>query len=134
MLASTESLEHYLFDLVNLSVMLVEFIGLAIIVYGIMKEAYNIIVKYRLNFFRINEDNHLNSTLSSALEVLLAAEILKTITIRDYRNLIIIGVLVILRIAMTLLLVWETSHKVKHSHLANEINENENENGGEGIL
>lgn len=124
----TGLLEHYLFGLANFAVMIVEFIGLAIIMYGIIREAYNIIVKYRLNFFRINDDNHLNASLSSALEVLLAAEILKTITIDDYRNLVIIGVLIVLRIAMTLLLVWETSHKAEHPYSMSDADENKDEN------
>lgn len=124
----TGFLHYYLFALADLAVIVVEFIGMGIIVYGIIREAYNIIVKYRLNFFRINDDNHLNASLSSALEVLLAAEILKTITVDDYRNLVIIGVLIVLRIAMTLLLVWETSHKAEHPYSVSDADENKDEN------
>lgn len=67
----------------------------------------------QIRFQKINSNNALNASLASALEVLLIGEVLKTITITDYRNLIIIAVLIILRIAITLLLFWESSHKVR---------------------
>lgn len=112
--AITAVLEQFSYEWAHFTVTIIEIFGMFIILYAVMYEAYTIIFKYKLNFFKINDDNHLNSCLSSALEVLLAAEILKTITINDYTTLVIIAVLILLRIAMTLLLVWETSHKAKH--------------------
>lgn len=115
---SVESLTHniheVLFTLTELGISIIEMWGLLIIGIAIAKEVYRTVFKYKFSFTRINDDNHLNAGLSSALEVLLAAEILKTITVTSYRNLVIIAVLIVLRIAMTLLLVWETSHKSEH--------------------
>lgn len=80
---------------------------------AIAKEIYRVIFDYKLNFKMVNDDNNLNEGLASALEVLLAAEILKTIAIDSYQNLIIIGILIFLRIAMAILLIWEANHKEK---------------------
>lgn len=109
----TEFLHSFLFEIVNLLIILVELWGVFIIITAILKEIYNVLFTYKLDFKKINSNNALNASLASALEVLLIGEVLKTITITDYRNLIIIAVLIILRIAITLLLFWESSHKVR---------------------
>lgn len=109
----TEILHSFLFSLAELITVVIEIWGITIIILAILKEAYNSLFKYKLNFNKINADNTLNASLASALEVLLVAEVLKTITITDYRNLVIIGVLILLRMAITLLLFWESSHKVR---------------------
>lgn len=111
--ALTGNLHNILHTGVNLTSVLIELWGLFIIIMAILKEIYRVIFDFKLDFKKINYDNNLNSGLASGLEVLLASEILKTITINSYRNLIIIGILIFLRIAMTLLLVWESDHKAK---------------------
>lgn len=109
----TSFLHHILFTFAEFIVIITELWGLFIIITALLKEAYNVLFKYKLDFKLINSNNSLNASLASALEVLLVAEVLKTITITDYRNLIIIGVLILLRMAITLLLFWESSHKVQ---------------------
>lgn len=111
--ALTRNLHHILVSGVNLAVVLIELWGLFIIITAIAKEIYRVVFDFKLNFRKINDDNSLNAGLASGLEVLLASEILKTITINSYRNLIIIGILIFLRIAMALLLIWESGHKGK---------------------
>lgn len=110
----THNLHDLLFNLTSFAITIIELWGLAIIAIALLKEAYRTIFKYKFSFTKMNDDNHLNAGLASSLEILLAAEILKTIIVTNYRNLVIIAVLIVLRIAMTLLLVWETDHKTKH--------------------
>lgn len=109
----THVLHDFLFSFTNFIVLVIELWGVFIITTAIVKEAYNVLFKYRLDFKQINANNALNASLASALEVLLVAEVLKTITVTDSRNLLIIGVLILLRIGITLLLFWESSHKVR---------------------
>lgn len=109
----TNHLHNILFSGVNFVAVLIELWGLFIIVTAIGKEIFRVLFDFKLNFKMINDDNSLNAGLASALEVLLAAEILKTITVNSYRNLIIIGILIFLRIAMAMLLIWEADHKGK---------------------
>ena len=100
----TTVLHHFLFSIVELLIILVELWGVFIILTAIVKEIYNVLFIYKLDFKKINSNNALNASLASALEVLLIGEVLKTITITDYRNLVIIAVLIIF---------WESSHKVR---------------------
>jgi len=123
----SHNLHDLLFLIATISITIIEFVGLFIIIYGIINELYNIVFKFKFNFLKAHDDTKLNSTLSTALEVLLAAEILKTITVTDYRNLVIIAVLIVLRIAMTLLLVWETDHKEEHGLHAEERHKKQSE-------
>lgn len=109
--ALTNNLYDMMFIFVNFITVLIEIWGVLVIVVALGKEIYTTIFKFNFNYLSINKDNSLNASLASALEVLLAAEILKTITITDYTNLFIIAALIILRIAITLLLVWGTSSK-----------------------
>lgn len=109
--AITNNLYNMMFAFVNFVTVLIEIWGVLIIMVALFKEIYTTIFKYKFNYLTINKDNSLNASLASALEVLLAAEILKTITITDYTNLIIIAALIILRIVITLLLVWGTASK-----------------------
>lgn len=111
--AITNNLHELLFSAVNLVAVIIELWGLFMIMVSMIKEIYRVIFDFKLNFKMINDDNSLNAGLASALEVLLAAEILKTITVNSYRNLIIIGILIFLRIAMAMLLIWESDHKGK---------------------
>ena len=109
-------LHNFLFSSVDLVSTVIEIWGLLLIVIAMTKEIYRVVFKYHLDFRKVNADNSLNAGLASALEVLLASEILKTITIDSYQNLIIIGILVFLRIAMAMLLIWEHDHKVEVPH------------------
>ena len=108
------NLHDILFGLTEFSIVLIEMWGLLIIAIAIIKEVYAMFVDFKFDFTKVNDDNSLNAGLASALEVLLAAEILKTLVVTNYRNLVIIAALIVLRIAITLLLVWETEHKSKH--------------------
>ncbi len=114
--AFTNALHNFLFSSVDLVTIVIELWGLFMIIVSITKEIYRVVFKYKLDFRKINADNSLNAGLASALEVLLASEILKTITIDSYQNLIIIGILIVLRIAMAILLIWENNHKVEVTH------------------
>src|SRR5699024_7146543 len=100
-----------MFTFVNFITVLIEIWGVLVIVVALGKEIYTTVFKFNFNYLSINKDNRLNVSLAIVLEVIIAAEILKTITITDYTNLIIIAALIILRIAITLLLVWGTSSK-----------------------
>lgn len=114
--AFTHTLHNMLVSGVNFVSIIIELWGLFMIVTAISKEIYRVLFRYKLDFRKVNADNSLNAGLASALEVLLASEILKTITINNYQNLIIIGILIILRIAMAMLLIWENNHKVEVTH------------------
>ncbi len=96
----------------------VEIIGAIIIVIGTIKAIYHL---FQNKFDFRNEDLivEIASALSLALEFILAAEILKTLVINDMQQLLLLGVLLILRIIITFVLHWELNH----------IEENQRRNG-----
>jgi len=98
-------------SVIHILAILLEIIGTLVIAHaGIMS-----FVKYcRYKFHE--PDAHLRLELANSmalgLEFLLGSEILKTIAVRDFSELMIVGALVILRALITLLLHWE----IKHQH------------------
>lgn len=92
----------------------IEFCGIGVIIISVLKEMYNIFIRYRLNFMDFEKDTTMNHGLATALEILLGAEILKTIAYRDIRQLVEVAALIIIRVFITVLIHWEMNHKLKH--------------------
>src|SRR5699024_7475462 len=109
--ALTNNLYDLMFTFVNFITVLIEIWGVLVIVIALGKEICTTIFKFNFNYLSINKENSLNASLARALEVLLVAEILKTITINEYTKLIIIAALIILRITNTLIHVWRKANK-----------------------
>lgn len=92
----------------------IEFCGIMVIVVTVLKEMYNIIIRYKFDFTHTERDATMNEGLANALEILLGAEILKTIAYRDIRQLVEVAALILIRVFMTILIHWEMNHKLKH--------------------
>ncbi len=99
----TESLHNILRACIDLSIVIIEFLGLLVIV--------NTGVKAFIEWVRKDERTrlHLSEGLSTALSFLLCGEILRTILFHDLSEVLLIGSIVILRVALTLLIHWEAS-------------------------
>lgn len=105
----------------------IESIGFIIIVIAVLKSIYKLIFEEKFDFVLSSKDLILNTGLSVALEFFLAAEIIKTITLRDSSELMYIAVLIIIRILITIVIHWELKQKEhvdqmkkdsdSHSHL-----------------
>ena len=72
-----------------------------------------LVVKNKFRFNATEKNPILNQGLSVALEILLAAEILKTLVARTASQIVEVGALVLIRILMTILIHWELSEKEK---------------------
>ena len=102
-----EFLHETLSDLVNFSVVMLEFMGLIVIVYT------------GLNAFRkwIKKDLHtrlyLAEGLAMALSFKLGGEILRTVVVRDMSEIMQVGAIIVLRAALTLLIHWEIKNEEK---------------------
>lgn len=86
-----------------------ELFGAFVILVGTLKAVYHLFIS---KFDFRNEDLivEIASALSLALEFILAAEILKTLVVQDMQQLLLLGVLLILRIIITFVLHWELNH------------------------
>ena len=102
-----ELLHETLSELVNFSVVMLEFMGLIVIAYT------------GLNAFRkwTKKDPHtrlyLAEGLAMALSFKLGGEILRTVVVRDMSEIMQVGAIIILRAALTLLIHWEIKNEEK---------------------
>lgn len=104
--------------------LIIESIGFLIIIISVIKSFYKLVFQAKFDFVAGHKDMSLSTGLSVALEFFLAAEIIKTITLRDQNELIYIGVLILIRILMTLVIHWELKQKETKDRI--EFNEYKN--------
>ena len=104
-----ENMEAFLQTVVPPTVILIELLGVVIIIIGVGKAVYHL---FQNQFNFRNEDLiiEIASALSLSLEFILAAEILMTLVVSDMQQLLLLGVLLILRIIITFVLHWELNH------------------------
>lgn len=107
-----------LMTIIDYVIAFIEICGIAVIIITVFKEMYNIFIRYKLDFEDTEKDTTMNHGLASALEILLGAEILKTIAYRDVRQLVEVAALILIRVFMTVLIHWEMNHKIKHKEEA----------------
>lgn len=118
---------HFIGDVALFLAYIIEIWGIFLIVLTVSKEIFRTVVDYRFDFNRISHDETINHGLASVLEVLLAAEILKTLTISNNTQLLIIGALVFIRIFIGLILHWELNQKTRQLHVEEKIHQLEKE-------
>ena len=99
--AFTENMHTALSVLTDMAIVIIEFLGLLVIVFTGIKAFWE--------WLRRDERTrlHLSEGLSTALSFLLCGEILRTILFHDLSEVLLIGSIVILRVALTLLIHWE---------------------------
>ena len=94
------------YQIVSALVYIMEGMGVFIIAFG----AFKAFSKYAVRFFDFNDDNiklEFARALALGLEFKLGAEILKTLMIRTIDELVILGSIVLLRVALTFVIHWE---------------------------
>lgn len=105
---------HELFvSVVEFVATIIEFMGLFVVIYAVGRSFWDLIFVEKFDFLLAQKDLILNGGLSTALEIFLAAEILKTLTADSFTKLIQVGGLVVIRIAIALLVHWEGEQKEK---------------------
>lgn len=105
---------------------IIEIIGIAIIVYGtfysLIKFMINAIKQQKIMKKFGNQSPSIKLVLANylalGLEFMLAAEILRTVTTnRELSEIMVLGAIIILRAAMSLLIYWELSYEEKKETL-----------------
>lgn len=102
---SIEGLHHIMEFLVEFFILVLEFMGLAVIIYTAFKAFYSWIKhdpKTRLD---------LAEGMAMALEFKLGSEILRTVTVREMSEIYLVGAIIILRAALTFLIHWEIKNE-----------------------
>ena len=113
-----EFLEVALYDIVQISTILMELFGICVLVYTAVKCFY----RWTKKDESIRLD--LGQGIALALEFKMGGEVLRTVVVRERSELIILGAIILLRGALTFLIHWEIRNEKK------ERRENEKEKRG----
>ena len=92
--------------IVQCGILLVELIGVGVLVFTVIRALVQMIKKDEL--VRLN----LAEGIALALEFKMGGELLRTVIVREWQELLILGAVILLRAALTFLIQWEIrSHK-----------------------
>ena len=106
-----EAIVHFLEDVVHfaaqIGITLTEMAGIAILLITVVKAI--------IGYFRKSEHLRLDLAegIALALEFKLGGEVLRTVIVREWTELLILGAIIALRGALTLLIHWEISVEEK---------------------
>lgn len=109
-----EILESLLDIIVNLAMLLLEFIGVGVIVAAGIRGI--------INYVRGNPSTRLllAQGLAMGLEFKLGSEILRTVVVRDLKEIAIVGSIIALRAVLTILIHWEIQNERNEELAAKE--------------
>jgi len=102
-----ESIEHWIYLLLDYVVLGIEVIGMVIIIIGVVRAILDITDGGR------EEKINLAKTIGFALELVMCGEILKTITAHTWQELAILGLVVVIRGVLAILTHWELKNEIK---------------------
>lgn len=100
-----EYIEMIFEELVNCAVLLAEFAGVTVLVITLIRSF--------IGWFRKNESVRLSLAegIALALEFKLGGEVLRTVIVREWNELLILGAIILLRGALTFLIHWEITQE-----------------------
>lgn len=104
-------IEHFVQDITKIMIVVMELVGLVVIVYS---SIITLIRFFKLDYKQTSTEIRirLGRGISFALMFYLAAEILRLILIREYKDLFIVGAIIVLHVIVTVLIAWEVSHSI----------------------
>ena len=91
--------------IVDVAIMLFEFMGVAVIVAAGIQGIWNYVRHDTLTRLKLAKG------MVMALEFKLGSEILRTVIVRDLSEIAIVGAIIVLRAALTLLIHWEIKNE-----------------------
>lgn len=102
-----------IFDLiVNYLILIVEFIGIVILIYAIVSAVIGLIRRQEHTRLKLAEG------IALALEFKMGGELLRTVIVREWNELLILGAIILLRAALTFLIQWEIKIERKNGNLS----------------
>lgn len=103
------------FDIiVNYLILFVECIGIIILVYAIISAVIGLIKKQEHTRLKLAEG------IALALEFKMGGELLRTVIVREWNELLILGAIILLRAALTFLIQWEIKIERKNGSLSED--------------
>ena len=104
-----ELLENVLLHIVEVAIVLFEFLGVGVLISSGIRG----IIQYmkRETLTRLN----LAKGMAMCLEFKLGSEILRTVVVREFKEIALVACIIALRAALTLLIHWEIKNEEKHT-------------------
>lgn len=109
-----EGLHEILFSVTEGIILFFEFIGVIVMLWTGLNGIVNYVRKKRYGHL------HMFQGMATALGFLLVGEILHTITVREFKDLLMVGGLIVLRVALTMLINWEINLEKKEYEMEKE--------------
>ncbi len=104
-----ELLHGLLNSLVDVAILLFEFIGVVVIISSGLRGIYGYICRHPLT--RLN----LAKGMAMGLEFKLGSEILRTVVVREFAEIFTVAGIILLRAALTFLIHWEIKNEEAHT-------------------
>lgn len=105
------AIQHFVHDITKFMIYILELVGLFVIIYSSIM-TFSRFLKLKYNQTSTDIRIRLGRGISFALMFYLAAEILRLILIREYKDLFIVGAIIVLHVIVTVLIAWEVSHSI----------------------
>ena len=109
-----EIVEHYFDIFIKYVVLLIELVGTVILVYAIVSAIIGLFKHQRHVRLKLAEG------IALALEFKIGGELLRTVIVRNWEELLILGAIILLRAALTFLIQWEIKIERKNGTLTDE--------------
>lgn len=102
-----ELMDYLLENIVEIGILIFEFIGVGIIIYTSLVSLYKYITR------KPDTRIYLAKGLAMGLEFKLGSEILRTVVVREWKEIAIVAGIIVLRAALTFLIHWEIKQEEK---------------------
>lgn len=102
-------MEHLVESSLEVLIPLCELIGIFVVAVSALSSFFQYL-KSMITHKRINVKSQLANGLALSLEFKMAAEILKTVVVRDFGELAVLGAVIVLRALLSLLIHFEMKH------------------------
>ena len=93
--------------LISYAILLIEFIGVAVLMVSVIRGVIGIFAHKRHVRLQLAEG------IALSLEFKMGGELLRTVSVRDWNELLILGAVILLRAALTFLIHWEIGLETK---------------------
>ena len=104
-----------IFDLVvNYLILLVELVGIVVLIYAIVMAVIGLIKRQPHTRLKLAEG------IALSLEFKMGGELLRTVIVRQWNELLILGAVILLRAALTFLIQWEIKLERKNGTISDD--------------
>ena len=106
-----EKINEVLDIIVNYLILAVECVGIVILIYAIVSAVIGLIKRQEHTRLKLAEG------IALSLEFKMGGELLRTVIVREWNELLILGAIILLRAALTFLIQWEIKIERKNGNM-----------------